>query len=396
MEDIRNKHNDINNSTCHDLKKIKLQAEISKINEERLKIELERLELKNKISLPSKVLRTLLWIVGSFTLLWFYFIQIGLPISRSENIKIGLENEIVKKELYLKEQEYTKKLVGLDSMIFEQNKSYQQKLSTLLDQNNILVNGNNILLVQYDSLSTKMSLTQVERNRYSEQANSLRMTIERQEKQIEKFEHELVRAKDEQKQLIREITNKSPDLVIKSHYNGQFTNEREIVLSGVATDSDDWVSRVLVRNCSSKWYGASYDRNTNIWTRKVHLDIGQNIIELKAEDNWGLWSAPISIIIIRVDSPYEVSVSRGTFTDKIEISWNNLFDGAYYKVLRYSAGMKEENAKELTNWSTNTFYNDYTAKSGIKYYYRVLTATDSFGTNRSQGESWYGYIKSKN
>jgi len=87
--------------------------------------------------------------------------------------------------------------------------------------------------------------------------------------------------------------------------------------------------------------------------------------------------------------PTNVSASEGTYTDKVQITWDTVCSvtgDTYYHVYRSDS---EEGAKTAlgADWQTSTSYNDTTATVGTTYYYWVKAKTQD--SNGNYGETPY-------
>ena len=81
----------------------RIYAEIGKIEEEKLKVALERKELERNLNLPWSKFRSLFQaiIAGliAIPLIWFYVKEIAIPIYNKENIQLAWKNEVTKDSL---------------------------------------------------------------------------------------------------------------------------------------------------------------------------------------------------------------------------------------------------------------------------------------------------------
>ena len=88
--------------------------------------------------------------------------------------------------------------------------------------------------------------------------------------------------------------------------------------------------------------------------------------------------------------PSGVSASDGTYTDRVEISWDVHHNGpnydSYYCVYRSSSEGGEKTA--ISGWQASTNYNDTTGDAGTTYFYWVKAATDSDGSNPTDYSSY--------
>ena len=75
------------------------------------------------------------------------------------------------------------------------------------------------------------------------------------------------------------------------------------------------------------------------------------------------------------------SASRGTYSDRVNVTWSSVSGATYYHVYRATSSTGTKTA--LGSWQTGTSYNDYSVTSGTPYYYWVCAASSSSGANQS-------------
>ena len=80
------------------------------------------------------------------------------------------------------------------------------------------------------------------------------------------------------------------------------------------------------------------------------------------------------------------SASRGTYSDRVYVSWPSVSGASYYRVYRATSSTGTKTA--LGSWQTATSYSDYSVTSGTTYYYWVCAATSSSGANQSTYASY--------
>jgi len=90
--------------------------------------------------------------------------------------------------------------------------------------------------------------------------------------------------------------------------------------------------------------------------------------------------------ILGPNPPQDVSASKGTYMDRVRITWNSSTGASHYQVYRAasSGGLKTA----LSGWITATTYDETSATPGQTYYYWVKAATDSSGSNASNYSSY--------
>ena len=84
-----------------------------------------------------------------------------------------------------------------------------------------------------------------------------------------------------------------------------------------------------------------------------------------------------------ISEPATITASDGIHSDKIQIDWKAVEEANYYKI--YRSTDSNSYGIELTEWITNTHFNDISAKPDQTYYYRIKSADSVTGNN----ESWY-------
>jgi len=131
-------------------------------------------------------------------------------------------------------------------------------------------------------------------------------------------------------------------------------------ISGLLWISDTSFTDLSASNGTTYYY----------WVRSAKNEFGGSASAWSGSDTgWeGFTSAPDAI------------ATDGTYTDRVEISWNSVPGASYYRLYRgtsrYSIG-----ATALSNWQTGLTFSDATAATGTIYYYWVKAANNSSGTN---------------
>jgi len=160
----------------------------------------------------------------------------------------------------------------------------------------------------------------------------------------------------------------------------------------VATDTDgDTLNYSLTSNPT----GMTIDSSTGVisWTPNA---IGDYNVTLKVSDG-GLFdtqSFTITISLTEITTlspPINVSASDGSYTDKVQITWNTITGATHYQVYRalFSSGLGRS---AISGWQTGTSYDDTNATLGEVYYYWIKAATSSSGDNASDfSDSDTGY-----
>ena len=80
-------------------------------------------------------------------------------------------------------------------------------------------------------------------------------------------------------------------------------------------------------------------------------------------------------------APTGVDASDGTYTNKVEITWNSVSGASYYRV--YQADSPGGAKTALGSWQSSTTYDDYEVTPGTHYFYFVKAATSNSGANAS-------------
>ena len=75
------------------------------------------------------------------------------------------------------------------------------------------------------------------------------------------------------------------------------------------------------------------------------------------------------------------TASRGTYSDRVYVSWPSVSGATHYRVYRATSSTGAKTA--LGSWQADTSYGDYSVVAGTTYYYWVCAATSSSGANQS-------------
>ncbi|MBN2010287.1 hypothetical protein JW960_13160, partial [candidate division KSB1 bacterium] len=84
----------------------------------------------------------------------------------------------------------------------------------------------------------------------------------------------------------------------------------------------------------------------------------------------------------KLAAPSALTASDGLFTDRVEVTWNETLGANCYRVFR-AASNNVENAVGISQWQTNTNYDDHTVTAGQTYYYWAKAAINSSGDRAS-------------
>ena len=169
---------------------------------------------------------------------------------------------------------------------------------------------------------------------------------------------------------------------------GTYTDKIRITWTGSSGATHYQVYRATssggTKSAISAWItAASYDDATATpgqtyyyWVKAATSSSGANASDYSSYDTgWKTLSPPGS-----------VSASKGTFLDKVRISWNGSSGASHYQVYRStsSGGSKTP----LCGWITGTTYDETSATPGTTYYYWVKAATSSSGDRSSDYSSY--------
>ena len=190
---------------------------------------------------------------------------------------------------------------------------------------------------------------------------------------------------------LTEITTPSPPTGVSAS-DGSYTDKVQITWNTVTGATHYQVYRALFssglgRSAISGWQtGTSYDDTTvtpgtttyYYWVKAATSSGGDNASDYSAYDS-GFASV---MLPVDLDPPTGVSASDGSYTDKVQITWNTVTGATHYQVYRalFSSGLGRS---AISGWQTGTSYDDFTVTPWITYYYQVKAATSSSGDNDS-------------
>lgn len=84
----------------------------------------------------------------------------------------------------------------------------------------------------------------------------------------------------------------------------------------------------------------------------------------------------------RALTPPTVTASKGTYVDRVELSWPAVPGASHYRVLRNTAD-NPLTATAISGWLTDLAFTDTTAVEGVGYFYWVIAAIDDSGSRAS-------------
>ncbi len=142
----------------------RINAEISKIEEEKSKIALELQELSRNLKLPWYKKRQFYQIIAAailaIPLIWFYVQEFALPLIKSENVKLALENEQGRKQLNAALREFEKRWLELELEKYKQLTQNVSELTQIRDGYVKLDLIRNKLINEYGDLSKSSTITE--------------------------------------------------------------------------------------------------------------------------------------------------------------------------------------------------------------------------------------------
>jgi len=116
-------------------------------------------------------------------------------------------------------------------------------------------------------------------------------------------------------------------------------------------------------------YGPAYGNNYYYWVRAAMNEFGQYSTGFSAANigYLGFVTAPTA------------TASDGTYTDRVEVTWNTVPGATHYRVYRgtYSHPILSD---PVSGWQTATSFSDLTAVTAVKYYYWIRASQDATGT----------------
>ena len=102
----------------------------------------------------------------------------------------------------------------------------------------------------------------------------------------------------------------------------------------------------------------------------VIVDYNNMIAEANEGNNALAQPRSVSITCPSQSAPGGVSATDGTYTDRVQISWNSVSGATQYQVYRNTSS-SSGGAAAISSWQGGTSYNDYTATAEVTYYYWV-------------------------
>jgi len=181
----------------------RIKAEISKLEEETFKIALERQELHRKINLPwykkLQFYQAIAAGVLAIPLIWFYVQEFALPLIKSENVKLSLENEQTRLELSNAKKEFEKKLLAFQLERNIQLSEYITKLKEIQYEYTKLDSTKKFLAIQYQNLSSSYQITKTQEGYLKSRAAELQREINEKNLQIELLDSKIKEAEEEGK-----------------------------------------------------------------------------------------------------------------------------------------------------------------------------------------------------
>jgi hypothetical protein len=152
-----------------------------------------------------------------------------------------------------------------------------------------------------------------------------------------------------------------------------YVNSTSVALTLSASDAGSGVSQMQFSNEGASWSNWEAYATSKSWT--LSSGDGQKRVYVRYRDNAGNISSSYSDTIILDTAPTNVQASDGTYTDKVQVTWNVSSEATSYQVYQAAS---EGSSKTLLGSVSNTTYEDTTAIVGITYYYWVK-ACNSYG-----------------
>ena len=168
---------------------------------------------------------------------------------------------------------------------------------------------------------------------------------------------------------------------------GSATFQGEIACSIHNLNSTTPLGDIEVKNLS---LAANGTQNLTFSKSSITTAPGTYHLYLKQKPNNGSWSTinangfsnPLTITITGATAvPQNVIASKGTFADKVVISWDGT-SGAFFRVYRNTSS-SIAGATAISNWQSGRTFNDLNATPGLTYYYFVAAASNTSGSNPS-------------
>ncbi|MBI3587078.1 MAG: hypothetical protein HY088_08120 [Ignavibacteriales bacterium] len=159
----------------------KIQSEIARNEEERLKIEFERGELERKAKLPWYKKKELYKLFGSIlvfvTISWFYADKLFVPLMQAENTRLTLDNQQWRENLSKQEKKFQEKEEVFRAEYVEKMKEQRAEYTRLKAQEAQLA-------ARYKNLSNSLAISETEKLRYLSEYKILARQVENKDNLI--------------------------------------------------------------------------------------------------------------------------------------------------------------------------------------------------------------------
>lgn len=150
------------------------------------------------------------------------------------------------------------------------------------------------------------------------------------------------------------------------------------------------VKYVEVKLDDGKWQIAT---GVSTWMYTFVTDkMGSHIIYARSKSKYNI-SPVVSVnFIVTLPAPTKVTVSDGTYTNKIVITWNNVKDAEKYYIYR---SISSHGPYLNIDNTLSTNYDDTSVQRGIKYYYKVqaYSSIAGYGLNSNYDGGYIILIK---
>jgi hypothetical protein len=121
----------------------------------------------------------------------------------------------------------------------------------------------------------------------------------------------------------------------------------------------------------------------------VYLDISDYATGNNSTNGWD--AVPIHINEGTLPAPQNLTASKGDYDSFVFLNWSDVSGASNYRVYRNTQN-NFSTAMAVSGWVTLSYFYDYSASSGIFYYYWVVAATDGSGHCASDPSTYdYGY-----
>ncbi len=188
------KRNETNASLKESLEIKRIQSEIAKNEEQRLKIQIEREQLQKIAALPWYKKKELYLSIGAafifVTLLWFYAEKLVIPMIRSDNIRLTVENERVRADLTRRQNE-----VDAKEQLFAAKNI--EKLRELRAEYTIISAEEKELAARYKTLSISFAASRTAADGYRSQSESISKAVSLMENKIIELNARIASAEQE-------------------------------------------------------------------------------------------------------------------------------------------------------------------------------------------------------